>query len=248
MKNVLGIGSLLVMGLFAVYYTGTFLDVQPGVTTDSLNVERNGYGHTGVAVAETETEDPVQYPVEDFTGDTSYKVLGVVDGDTIAIDYKDEMTSVRLIGVDTPETGEPYSKQASDWMTNLLLGESVYLRFSTDQLNRRDQYGRLLAYLYRVPDGLFVNLELVRQGYGRVYTVFPFKQKTLFLTYQDRAQAAKKGLHQGSALELEGEVYVTPKGKRYHRKGCRFLGSSRIPFSVEEAQQKGYTACGICKP
>ena len=68
--------------------------------------------------------------------------------------------------MDTPETVHPqkpverFGKEASAFTRNLLLGEPVYLRFDTD---RTDKYGRLLAYLYRAPDGLFVNLEIVRQ-------------------------------------------------------------------------------------
>ena len=65
--------------------------------------------------------------------------------------------NVRLIGVDTPETVHPnkpvkaYGKEASNFTKNLLLGESVYLRYDVERI---DQYGRLLAYLYRAPDGL----------------------------------------------------------------------------------------------
>ena len=55
--------------------------------------------------------------------------------------------------------------------------------------------GRLLAYLYRAPDGLFVNLEIVRQGYGHAYTFFPFKHMELFRHYGNRARTAEKGLY-----------------------------------------------------
>ena len=102
----------------------------------------------------------VSYPVEDFTGDTAYKVVRVIDGDTVKIDYNGKATNVRLIGVDTPEIVHPskpveaYGKEASNFTKNLLQGESVYLRFDID---KTDKYGRLLAYLYRAPDGLFVN-------------------------------------------------------------------------------------------
>ena len=102
----------------------------------------------------------------------------MIDGDTVKIDYNGKATNVRLIGVDTPETVHPskpveaYGKEASNFTKNLLQGESVYLRFDID---KTDKYGRLLAYLYRAPDGLFVNLEIVRQGYSHAYTQFPFK-------------------------------------------------------------------------
>jgi endonuclease YncB( thermonuclease family) len=118
---------------------------------------------------------PPPYPIEDFSKDVAYPVLKVVDGDTVKIDYEGKDTKVRLIGVDTPETVhpnkpvEPFGKEASAFTKNLLLGESVYLRFDG---NKTDKYGRMLAYLYRAPDGLFVNLEIVRQGYGYAETQF----------------------------------------------------------------------------
>jgi micrococcal nuclease len=90
------------------------------------------------------------YPVEDFSKDTAYPVLKVVDGDTVKITYEGKETTVRLIGVDTPETVHPskpveaFGKEASNFTKNLLLGESIYLRFDG---NRTDKYGRMLAYL-----------------------------------------------------------------------------------------------------
>ncbi len=43
-------------------------------------------------------------------------------------------------------------------------------------------------------------------------------------------------------------VYVTRTGKRYHRDGCQYLRSSRIPMSLKDAQAKGYTPCKVCRP
>ena len=57
-----------------------------------------------------------------------------------------------------------------DSVSHVPITESVYLRFGNEE---RGKYGRLLAYVYRAPDGLFVNLEIVRQGYGHAYTKFP---------------------------------------------------------------------------
>lgn len=199
--------------------------------------------------------DWMSYPVEDFSGDTAYKVLKVVDGDTVSIDYEGKSTSVRLIGVDTPETVHPskpveaYGKEASNFTRNLLLGESVYLRFDVEQT---DRYGRLLAYLYRAPDGLFVNLEIVRQGYGHVDTRFSFKHMELFRHYGAKAREAGKGLYgtpQDPPEELgeTGQVYVTRTGQKYHRDGCRSLSKSKFPISLAEAKQK-YGPCSRCNP
>ena len=194
----------------------------------------------------------VPYPVEEFSGDVAYRVLRVIDGDTVEIDYEGKTTAVRLIGVDTPETVhpnqpvEPYGKEASNFTKNLLMGESVYLRFDVD---RTDKYDRLLAYLYRVPDGLFVNLEIVRQGYGHAYIRFPFKHSELFQHYAEKASEVGKGVHGGvpkSPIMPKNElvVYVTGTGKKYHLEECRW---GTIPMPLEEAKLR-YEPCRICKP
>lgn len=98
----------------------------------------------------------------------------VVDGDTIVVSGGER---VRLIGVDTPETKDPrrpvgcFGKQASEFTAGLLpTGSRVRLVGDVEQ---RDRYQRLLAYVYRLPDGLFVNAELLRRGFGQVLTIPP---------------------------------------------------------------------------
>jgi len=53
---------------------------------------------------------------------------------------------------------------------------------------------------------------------------------------------------QKQAQDKTETVYVTRTGKRYHRDGCRYLASSRIPMSLKDAQAKGYTPCKVCHP
>ena len=193
----------------------------------------------------------MSYPSEVFFGDTAYQVTRIIDGDTVEIRYDGKLRSVVLIGVNTPETVHPqkpveaFGKEATAFTRNLLLGESVYLRFDSD---RTDRYGRLLAYLYRAPDGLFVNLEVVRQGYGKVYTVFPFKHKALFQHYGGQAQQAGRGLWgAGEEVPRPQTVYVTRTGSKYHRGSCRYLKYSKIPISLEKAKQS-YEPCSVCRP
>ena len=273
MRKVLTTGSFLVFSLLGLYYVLTFFSLLGlyyvltffGVLSDvSISESHPEQLSSGVGIADAQTDRMSQkyYPVEDFAADRTYKVIRVVDGDTVKIDYNGKATNVRLIGVDTPETVHPnkpveaYGKEASNFTKNLLLGESVYLRYDVD---RRDKYGRLLAYLYRAPDGLFVNLEIVRQGYGHAYTQFPFKHMELFRYYGNRARTAGKGLYgtpqagvgetnsKAIGEETEGEVYLTRTGEKYHREGCRSLSRSKIPISLAEAKQK-YAPCGRCNP
>ena len=204
MRKVLTTGSFLVLGLFGLYFMFAVFSTPPDLSTAETRPEEVSSGGLGVAVAQTRSLVPVSYPVEDFTGDIAYKVVRVIDGDTVKIDYNGKATNVRLIGVDTPETVHPnkpveaYGKEASNFTKNLLLGESVYLRYDVE---RMDAYGRLLAYLYRAPDGLFVNLEIVRQRYGHAYTQFPYIEGA-------NADYLPKGAFALSPIVLNGAVHI----------------------------------------
>jgi len=101
-------------------------------------------------------------------------VTRVVDGDTVEARIGGEVEDVRLIGVDTPETvkpGEPvqcFGPRASDYTHRLLEGQRVRFAFGVE---RRDAYGRLLAYAYL--GDRFVNAQLVRRGLARTLTIPP---------------------------------------------------------------------------
>jgi micrococcal nuclease len=104
------------------------------------------------------------------------RVVKVVDGDTIAVQRGATRERVRYIGIDTPETHHPtkgvqcYGEPASRFNAKLVGGEQVRL---VRDVAERDRYGRLLAYVYRVRDGLFVNAELARLGYAQPLSIAP---------------------------------------------------------------------------
>ena len=103
--------------------------------------------------------------------------MQVVDGDTVdvAIGGRDER--VRLIGIDTPEThvedGPPecYGPEAAAF-TRSLLPAGIVVRLERDVVGR-DDYGRLLAYVYRAGDDVSVNETIVRDGFARPLTIVP---------------------------------------------------------------------------
>jgi micrococcal nuclease len=104
------------------------------------------------------------------------QVVRVVDGDTIRVRLDGRSERVRYIGVDTPESVKPgtpvqcYAKRAAEANAALVAGRSVRL---VGDVEHRDRFGRLLAYVYREPDGAFVNAQLVRDGYARTLTIAP---------------------------------------------------------------------------
>jgi micrococcal nuclease len=103
-------------------------------------------------------------------------VVRVVDGDTVVASVGGREERVRYIGMDTPEDVKPgtpvqcYSRSAAAANRRLVEGRRVRL---VQDAEARDRYGRLLAYVYRASDGLFVNAELVRRGYARPLTIPP---------------------------------------------------------------------------
>lgn len=114
---------------------------------------------------------------ETYVLEPNATIIRVVDGDTVEAEVGSKNERVRLIGIDTPETVHPtkpvecYGKEASDFTKKTLpKGTKVQLVLDAED---RDDFGRLLAYVYRSSDGMFVNNELASQGYAQVLTIAP---------------------------------------------------------------------------
>jgi micrococcal nuclease len=101
----------------------------------------------------------------------------VVDGDTIDVTIAGHRERVRLIGIDTPETKKPntpvqcYGPEATSF-TKSLLAEGVPLHLERDVV-ARDDFGRMLAYVYLAADGTFINMQIIRKGFARPLTIAP---------------------------------------------------------------------------
>jgi micrococcal nuclease len=128
-------------------------------------------------------------------------VIHVVDGDTIHVQCGARVEKVRYIGIDAPEIHHPFwgeepgGRDAAALNRRLVGGRPVRLELD---VRARDQYGRLLAYVWA--GDLMVNAELVRLGYAQVMTVPPnVRHQALFLTLQREARAAGRGLWAASS-------------------------------------------------
>ncbi len=146
-------------------------------------------------------------------GDLSGPVTNVIDGDTIRVRLGGQDNSVRLLGVDTPETGEPFAAEATAALSSLVAGETV--RLETD-VQEYDQYGRLLAYVW-VEDGRtwqMTNETMLLLGLATIYTVPPnVKYVERLRRAQGTAQATGAGVW-GTAgtppLEIVSVDYDAP--------------------------------------
>ena len=121
-------------------------------------------------------------------------VVDVVDGDTIEVLVDGAEEDLRYIGVDTPESvapGQPvecFGREASELNRRLVEGETVRVVFDAE---RRDHYGRLLAYVFVGPT--FVNAELVRRGYATTLTIPPNDSRAALFDRLEQ-QAGNEGL------------------------------------------------------
>lgn len=215
-------------------------------------------------------DDPPPLPDNDVTAEPACDVLAVTAGTEVKVRRADEETTVRLIGVYVPRNSAA-TDAARVCLIRMLDGESVYLRTDPDWPASED--GRIWAYVYRAPDGLFINLELIRQGYARCAAAQPFEHQKLLRAYERLAQQRQKGIwatpaagHDDAPTSQpraqkppapatqpapangdETIVYITEHGRKYHTQECRFASNARA-VTLRAAKALGLTPCARCKP
>ncbi len=172
-----------------------------------------------------------------------YKVLRVVDGDTIAVEIDGASQTIRLIGIDTPElhdsrTGvQCFAQEAANRAKELLAGARVTLEVDLSQ-GEKDKYRRRLAYVFR-EDGLFLNRVLIAEGYGEEYTYNePYKYQKEFKAAQVAAKSGKRGLWAPDVCPSE-KTAVSEPGSTTKKSAVLGVDVSRAQISVplEQPQQ-----------
>ncbi len=165
-------------------------------------------------------------------------VTRVIDGDTIELE---DGTRVRYIGVDTPEPGQCFGKEATEANARLVENQSVKLEFD---IEKQDKYGRTLAYVW--VGSTLVNEELVREGFATVTTYAPnVKYVERFLAAQKEARDAERGLWksgvcseskpttspqvQSSQTECTIKGNISSSGEKiYHMPGQRYYEQTKV--------------------
>jgi micrococcal nuclease len=182
----------------------------------------------------------------DVAGDRVY-VAKVVDGDTIRVVQGTRRLTVRLIGVDAPETNhpvkgaEPFGREATDFARGMLADRTVTLEY--EEGRRPDKFGRTLAYV-RLDDGALFNEEIIRAGYARVFRRFPFRYKEAFLVAEREARGEGRGMW-AEAVPPPGPVIGNRRSRVYHLPGQRHYDDvaegNRVYFESEDsARGAGY--------
>ena len=150
--------------------------------------------------------EPPAIVAPDPARSTEAFVLSVQDGDSVTLLINGESRRFELLGADTPEWVDrasrqrPYAAESRRFLTNMLLSERV-LVFEPEP-GAADQLGRRRAYLFRLPDMSLVDLEIIRQGYGRVSTRAGEPYAPALRWYEQRAKELQRGVW-GEAPEPE---------------------------------------------
>ena len=187
---------------------------------------------------------------------TQVEVLRTVDGDTIEILLDGAKEKLRFIGIDTPESvasdpsrNVPYGKVAAEFTKEKLEGQTIRLEFDVQE---RDQYGRLLAYVYI--DDMMFNKMLLDEGHASVLTTPPnVKYVEVFTAAQKNARDAGRGQWNNSTEAEESKCIASSRSYRFHTMTCnggQQIATKNIIYfsSRDEALDAGFAPCKTCNP
>lgn len=215
-------------------------------------------------------------PQADLAGAPRYTVFAVIDGERIRLVNDDGVVDVSLSGVELPPARigaqlNPLRAVAVEGLRRLLESEEVAVKGSFEKSKIAK------VNLYRASDGLWLNLECVRQGAALINRGEAGGDADLFTAYEAKAKETGNGIwapvksprptptpitptpitapasppsSEAGPANAEAQsvtVYVTRTGDKYHTAGCSYLRSSSSPLPLAEALKK-YTACSRCHP
>ncbi len=182
-----------------------------------------------------------------------FAVARVIDGDTFEVNINGVAESVRVIGINTPETVDPrrpvecFGVEASNKAKEILSGQSVRLEYDPTQ-GERDKYGRLLRHVL-LEYGINFGLLMIKEGYAHEYTyAVPYKYQTEFKAAQNYARDNSLGLwgdicqsgdvpaaveYGANGCSVKGNINAEGE-KIYHIAGCEYYNQTVINESAGE--------------
>lgn len=175
-----------------------------------------------------------------------WPVIRVVDGDTVHVRYKGRDTTIRIIGIDTPETVSPSvpdecGGQAASAMAHRLLdGKKVRLEFDAGQ-GRQDKYGRTLAYVF-LPRAGDYGLTMIRKGLATEYTyATAYRYQAKYRSAKATAEAQKVGTW-GACGSFDKPLHTAPPQPR-HTTPTHAPKPTRKPAQPAQNCTPGYSPC-----
>ena len=226
--------------------------------TLSDQTEKENSGEGTVEIIEPEQEIKKLSPTYQTQEEKYYSVVKVIDGDTVNISKDGEIITLRLIGLDTPETVHPskpvecFGREASDRAKAILTGKQVRIETESSQ-GEYDKYGRTLAYIH-LEDGTHFNKDMIEEGYGYEYTYdLPYKYQAEFKQAQQEAQVNKRGLWASNVCDVAvEELNISKEESTDTTQGqtdtggyiCSYNAYNCGDFSTYLEAQTAYDACG----
>lgn len=228
-----------------ISYDSSPISPNPTVKGEQDKINYNSQNPETTDNKSNSTLNSLRHPPAGKAGSTLSLVSRIIDGDTIELSTGQK---VRLIGIDTPESGQPYFQEAKEALSSLILNKKVTME---KDVSETDKYGRLLRYIYL--DDLFINEEMVRRGFARVYTYPPdVKYTDLFKQAEAQARTNQIGLWSPVAptsnqclikgnISSSGEkIYHVPGGAFYDKTHIDESQGERWFCSEQDAQASGW--------
>lgn len=203
------VGILFIFGLVASK-SSTTNEIQPDVSVEDTHVQQETTTVTTlsdvIATDNTTTQTNLV-----GTQNTNYDVVKVIDGDTVILNINGVNQTVRLIGINTPETVDPrkdvecFGVEASNKAKEILTNQKVAIESDSSQ-GDKDKYNRLLRYVV-LSNGTNFGKMMIQEGYAYEYTYdTAYKYQSEFKQAQTEAQNAQRGLWSPSACVKKQEV------------------------------------------
>jgi len=189
---------LLVLFFLGIVLIGYGFLLKKNETQSSTIVVTSVPTTVGVSPTPSEVLSDRKEPIETTpeSSNTIHKettIQAVYDGDTLETESGEK---IRLLGINTPETGQPYSAQSTQATKEMVLGRVIGLEYDAQTL---DRYGRTLAYVYT--GKTMVNLEILKRGLAVVETIAPnVKYQDSFIAAQKLARDSCKGMWEGLCM------------------------------------------------
>ncbi len=218
------------------FYVGSFSKTpQSGIQTEPM------YEASSTTTGVTDNSEHEWYPV-----------VKVIDGDTFAVAMDGRNVTVRLIGIDTPESVDPrttvqcFGREASQKAREILSGTTVRLEKDPSQ-GELDKYGRLLAYAF-LQSGMNIAEYMIVEGYGHEYTYnLPYKYQTEFKAAEQKAREEKKGLWADDACMNDLRSRSLPPASMPSEGGqyeCSRNAYNCSDFATQAEAQSAFESCG----
>ena len=212
------------------------IDIKPEIDEPKENEEKV------IQAEETQREQKSEL-------DIYYSVVKVVDGDTLSIDIDGQKQTLRLIGIDTPETVHPskpvecFGREASAKAKEILTGQNIRIEKDTTQ-GDLDKYGRLLVYVF-LKDGTNFNMMMIKQGFAYEYTYnLPYKYQQEFKLAEQTAREQKIGLWADNVCEEEVIEPSIKSTETPSKSDCSSNVYNCTDFKTHNEAQATYDYCG----